>query len=79
MRIIKQGMDLSEFEVQLDCTICGCQWADSAESLARCDGGILYDGGDIPKPGQTIQLRVACKCPNCWAQINQAVDFFPKD
>lgn len=71
MKITKPGLNMSAYVVDLTCRLCLTEF----EALADPKAGEaqVYDGGDIPPPGETRQLRAICACPNCGAQANQAV------
>jgi len=71
MKIQKQGLDMSAYVVDFECTLCLTKFEASADPKAQ--EAHVYDGGDVPPPGETRQLRAICQCPNCGVQQNQAV------
>ncbi|ENH6340921.1 hypothetical protein ABWH74_004311 [Burkholderia vietnamiensis] len=57
--------------VDMKCLLCLAEFEASADPKAG--EAHVYDGGDVPPPGETRQLRAICNCPNCGVQANQAV------
>ncbi|WP_175806604.1 hypothetical protein [Burkholderia cenocepacia] len=71
MKITKPGLNMSAHVVDLTCLLCLTEFEASADPKAG--EAHVYDGGDVPMPGETRQLRAICMCPNCGAQADQAV------
>jgi hypothetical protein len=71
VKITKQGLDMSAYVVDLSCSLCLAEFKASADPKAG--EAHIYDGGDVPAPGELRQLRAICNCPNCGVQNNQAV------
>lgn len=71
MNITKPGLDMSAHVVDITCTLCLTEFAASADPKAG--EAHVYNGGDIPLPGEARQLRAICTCPYCGAQNNEAV------
>ncbi|MCA8251779.1 hypothetical protein LGM89_00750 [Burkholderia sp. AU31624] len=75
MKITKPGLNMSACVVDLTCQLCLTEFEASADPKAG--EAHVYDGGDVPMPGETRQLRAICTCPNCGAQANQTVSLRP--
>lgn len=71
MKIIKQGLDMSAYVVDMQCALCLTGWEASADP--KQSEAYVYDGGDIPVLGEDRQLRACGACPNCSVQTNQMV------
>ncbi|QQK04773.1 hypothetical protein JFN94_25940 [Burkholderia anthina] len=71
MKITKPGLNISVHVVDMTCLLCLTEFEASADPKAR--EALVYDGGDIPLPGESRQLRANCSCPNCGAHVDQAV------
>ncbi|WP_175812954.1 hypothetical protein [Burkholderia contaminans] len=71
MKITKAGLNMSAYVVDLTCLLCLTEFEASADP--KVGEAHVYDGGDIPAPGESRQLRAICTCPNCGVQANQAV------
>ncbi len=71
VKITKHGLDMGAHMVDMVCTLCLAEFEASADPKAG--EALVYDGGDIPPPDETRQLRACCTCPNCGVQVNQAV------
>lgn len=71
MKITKPGLNMSMHVVDMTCLLCLTEFEASADP--KGGEAHVYDGADIPVPGETRQLRAICNCPNCGVQANQAV------
>ncbi|MDW9228641.1 hypothetical protein C7S15_3238 [Burkholderia cepacia] len=71
MKITKAGLDMSAQVVDMTCVLCLAEFTASADPVAG--EAFVFDGGDVPPPGESRQLRAQCACPNCRATVSQTV------